>query len=185
MNNKWVMRLPWDKIDDVASEHKIPSNLLAAIAQTESSGNQFALRAETKHTWVTNQQNKRVGLVMRSHYVWPFRPEECARSAGTTEDTEIWAQVASYGYCQLMGAVARELGLRGSIFALLDGKTNLEYAAKLLKRLAARYTEKNDILAAYNAGSAVKNLKGLYRNQDYVDKVNERLVVIDQFLKGK
>lgn len=177
--NAWVMRLPWDKIDDAAEAENVPADLLGAIVQTESSGNQFALRAETKHAWIIDPAtHKKTGLSLRSHYVYLWKPEECARQAGVTTDTEIWSQVASWGLCQLMGAVARELGLKGPIVQLLQVDTNLKYAALLLKRLAKRYDKADDILAAYNAGSAVKLINGQYRNQQYVDKVNIHLSAI-------
>jgi soluble lytic murein transglycosylase-like protein len=177
--NAWVMRLPWDRIDDAAEAENVPADLLGAIVQTESSGNQFALRAETKHAWIIDPAtHNKTGLSLRSHYVYLWKPEECARQAGVTTDTEIWSQVASWGLCQLMGAVARELGLKGPIVQLLQVDTNLKYAALLLKRLAKRYDKADDILAAYNAGSAVKLINGQYRNQDYVDKANLHLSAI-------
>lgn len=177
--NAWVMRLPWDKIDDAAEAENVPADILAAIVQTESSGNQFALRAETKHSWLVDPKSgKKQAISLRSHYIYLWKPEECARQAGVTVDTEIWSQVASWGLCQLMGAVARELGLKGPIVQLLQADVNLKYAALLLKRLAKRYDKPDDIIAAYNAGSAVKLINGEYRNQNYVDKVNLHLSAI-------
>jgi hypothetical protein len=93
-------------------------------------------------------------------------------------------QMTSWGLTQVMGAVARELGLKGPIFQMLEPKTNLTYCALLLKRLAKKYTQKDDLIAAYNAGSAVKNLDGRYKNQQYVDKVNGYLQDIKAAQKG-
>jgi soluble lytic murein transglycosylase-like protein len=164
--NAWVMRLPWSVIEDVADEENVPKNLLAAIVQTESSNNQWACRFEP-------------------HYKWIYKTKENARDNGITEATETVMQMTSFGLCQVMGAVARELGLKGHIFQLLDQKVNLQYAAKLLKRLASRYKERDDIIAAYNAGSPIKGLNGAYRNQAYVDKVNLYLSAIETALKGQ
>lgn len=163
--NSWVMRLPWNVIEDVADEENVPAKLLAAIIQTESSNNRLAVRFEP-------------------HYKWLFKTKENARDNGITEATETVLQMTSFGYCQVMGAVARELGMKGSIFQLLDEKTNLQYAAKLLKRLAGRYKERDDIIAAYNAGSPIKGLNGAYRNQAYVDKVNLYLSAIEAAQKA-
>lgn len=163
--NSWVMRLPWNIIEDVADEENVPAKLLAAIIQTESSNNRLAVRFEP-------------------HYKWLFKTKENARDNGITEATETVLQMTSFGYCQVMGAVARELGMKGSIFQLLDEKTNLQYAAKLLKRLASRYKERDDIIAAYNAGSPIKGLNGAYRNQAYVDKVNLYLSAIEAAQKA-
>jgi soluble lytic murein transglycosylase-like protein len=177
--NAWVMRLPWDKIDDAAQAENVPADLLGAIVQTESSGNQFALRAETKHAWIVDPVTaKKTSIALRSHYIYLYKTDECAKNAGVTHETEIWSQIASWGLCQIMGAVARELGLKGPIVQLLQMDTNLKYAALLLKRIAKRYDKADDIIAAYNAGSAVKLINGDYRNQSYVDKVNLHLSAI-------
>lgn len=164
--NAWVMRLPWNLIEDVADAENVPKNLLGAIVQTESANNKWAIRFEP-------------------HYKWLFQTKENARSNGITEATETVFQMTSFGLCQIMGAVAREYGLKGTIFQLLDEKTNLEYACKLLKKLASRHTERNDIIAAYNAGSPIKGLNGRYKNQEYVDKVNLHLSAIELALGGK
>lgn len=163
--NAWVLRLPWSIIEDVADAENVPKNLLAAIVQTESSNNKWAVRFEP-------------------HYKWLFKTKENAQANGITETTEKIFQMTSFGLCQIMGAVLRELGLKGPIFQAFDEKTNLEYAAKLLKRLAGRFKERDDIIAAYNAGSPVKTLNGLYKNQQYVDKVNLYLSAIELTRKG-
>lgn len=163
--NAWVLRLPWDLIEDVADSENIPKELLGAIIQTESGGNKYACRFEP-------------------HYKWLYKQKENAKDNGITEATETVFQMTSWGLCQVMGAVAREFGLKGPIFQLLDEKTNMEIACKLLKRLASRYKEGNDIIAAYNAGSPIKSMKGEYRNQNYVDKVNLYLSAIKLTLKG-
>lgn len=164
--NAWVFRLPWDLIEDVASEHNVPKELLGAIIQTESSNNKYACRFEP-------------------HYKWVYKQKDHARDNGITEATELVFQMTSWGLCQVMGAVAREFGLKGPIFQLLDEKTNMEYACKLIKRLASKHKEGNDIIAAYNAGSPIKDLKGNYKNQSYVDKVNLYLSSIKLALNGE
>jgi len=164
--NAWVMRLPWSIIEDVSDEQNVPKNLLAAIIQTESSNNKWAVRFEP-------------------HYKWLYKTKENAAANGITEATETVFQMTSFGLCQLMGALLRELGLKGPIFQAFDEKTNIEYAAKFLKRLASKYKERDDIIAAYNAGSPIKNLNGVYKNQQYVDKVRLHLSAIELALGGK
>jgi len=160
------MRLPWQLIEEVSDQENVPKNLLAAIVQTESSNNKWAVRFEP-------------------HYKWLYKTKENAKDNGITETTETVFQMTSFGLCQLMGAVCRELGLKGPIFQLFDEKTNLEYCAKLLKRLATKYKERDDILAAYNAGSPIKGLNGVYTNQAYVDKANLYLSAINLAQGGK
>jgi hypothetical protein len=37
------MALPWEEIEDAADESKLPENIIAAIALTESAGDRYAL----------------------------------------------------------------------------------------------------------------------------------------------
>lgn len=155
----WVLKLPWELIEEIAEQQNVPANLLGAIVQAESGNNRFAMRFEPK-------------------YKWTFRTKELAQDLGITEQTEMALQMFSWGLCQVMGSTARELGLRGPIFQLLEEKTNLEYASKLIKRLAGRFKSGDDIIAAYNAGFPVKTISGKYKNQSYVDRVNDNLEAI-------
>lgn len=158
--NQWARRLPWSTIDDVADTENVPKNLIGAIIQTESSGNKFACRFEPGYKYL-------------------YKPKEFAKDIGITEATETIFQMTSWGLCQIMGAVARETGLKGHIFQLLDEQINIQYCCKIIKKLAQRYTERDDIIAAYNAGIPTKQLNGLYKNQVYVDKVKLYLSAID------
>lgn len=161
MLHRWVFKLPWDVIDDIATENNVPANLLAAIVQVESGGDSLACRFE-------------------KDYKYLFEAKKNAQENRITETTEMILQMTSWGLTQIMGAVARELGLKGSILTLLEPETNLLYCSRLMKKLAGRYSERSDIIAAYNAGSPVKTMDGKYRNQAYVDKVNACLSVFDQ-----
>jgi soluble lytic murein transglycosylase-like protein len=161
----WIQKLPWVEIEDVADDQNVPANIIEAIVQTESGGDRFAIRFEP-------------------HYKWLFKTKENAQDNRITEATETVMQMTSWGLTQVMGAVARELGLKGPIFQMLEPKTNLTYCSLLLKRLAKKYTQKDDLIAAYNAGSAVKGLDGRYKNQQYVDKVNGYLQDIKAAQKG-
>ena len=159
------MALPWDAIEDASDDSGIPENIIAAIVLTESSGDKYAVRFE-------------------KDYRWTFKIKDCAEQARVTELTEMMLQCTSFGLMQVMGAVGRELGLGGSILQLLDPKVNLKYGCLLIKRLAKKYKEKSDIFAAYNAGSAIKTIKGEYKNQHYVDKVLDNLTAIEAVRGG-
>ena len=159
MSVNWVHRLPWDIIDEVAESQNVPAVLLATIVQTESGGNKYAIRFEP-------------------HYKYLYQTKANAMDNNITEATETVLQMCSIGLCQLMGAVARELGLKGTIFQLLEPEVNLTYCAMLMKKLARKYSQKDDLLAAYNAGSAIKQMDGKYKNQHYVDKANAFLAEI-------
>lgn len=162
---RWVFKLPWNVIHEVATDQNIPANLLAAIVQVESNGDPMACRFE-------------------KDYKYLYETKVNAKENQITETTEMMLQMTSWGLTQIMGAVGRELGLKGSILQLIDPEVNLTYCAKLLKRLASRHTERNDIIASYNAGSPVRTLDGKYRNQGYVDKVNAALAVFDEIQKN-
>jgi len=162
---RWVFRLPWNVIQEVAADQNLPANLLAALVQVESNGDQYACRFE-------------------KDYKYLFETKQNAKDNNITETTEMMLQMTSWGLTQVMGAVGRELGLKGPLLQLTDPEINLTYCAKLLKRLASKHTERNDIIASYNAGSPVRTLDGKYRNQGYVDKVNAALAVFDEIQKG-
>lgn len=165
MIHRWVFQLPWDVINESARESNMPVNLLAAIVQVESGGDPHACRFE-------------------KDYKYLFKTKENALDNRITETTEMMLQMTSWGLTQIMGAVGRELGLKGSILGLVDPETNLDYCGRLLKRLASKYSERNDIIASYNAGSPIKTLDGKYKNQQYVDKVNAAIAVFERLQKG-
>lgn len=79
---------------------------------------------------------------------------------------------ASYGWCQIKYTTAKEMGFKGNITDLwFNKKINQKLAIKYLQKQYARYGNFRDAVAAYNAGSVKKNLKGVFVNQKYVDKV--------------
>lgn len=153
INRAWISNLPLNLIKDVASEMSVPWNLLAAIVQTESGGNRYAARFEPD-------------------YKYYCKVKEYAKQNQITEITETVLQKTSWGLTQLMGGLCRELGHNGSLLETLDQELNLRLCCKHLLVLIKRHPERDAMLAAYNAGSPIKDLKtGKYRNQGYVDKV--------------
>ena len=79
----------------------------------------------------------------------------------------------SWGLMQVLGAVARERGLRSKyLSALTEPMIGIRFGCAHL----AWFRDKkgysgDDMIAAYNAGSPRKK-NGIYVNQGYVDKVN-------------
>jgi hypothetical protein len=156
--------LPLELIKKVAEANMIPPAFLAAIVIGESGGDQFAIRFEP-------------------HYKWLFKVKENAAENKITEDTERVMQMTSWGLCQVMGAVARELGIKGSIFAMLEPSVNLKIASHLIVRLRNKYKSPEDIFAAYNAGSVIKKSNGEYSNQLYVNKAMSFMKMAEPFFK--
>lgn len=159
----WITNINWREVKDVATEESVPWRLLGAIIQVESGGESHATRYE-------------------DHYKYLFKVNEHASDNGITVGTEIIHQKTSWGAAQVMGAVAREFGFDDHL-PLLCGKQSLVYACKLIKRLASKYNQREDIIASYNAGSPIKTTDGKYKNQEYVDKVMRAFVELEQ-LKG-
>ena len=88
-----------------------------------------------------------------------------------TQMTEDLAQKHSYGLGQIMGFLAREMGHKECLSQLFIPEINLSYMCRFIKKQLERYGFETDAVAAYNAGSAHKLDSGMYRNQQYVDKV--------------
>ena len=144
-------------------QYGITPSLLAALAWKESSFDPFAWNPEPRYQYLVNV---RTGL--------PFRrlsPAEIASSTPPSDfptvcgdpDNEWQAQRASWGLCQLMGAVARELGFHGPYLpALVKPDVNLDLGAHHLSKQIARFGTAADGLSAYNAGSPVQSNRGDY-----------------------
>lgn len=148
----WAQNLPWNLITKAAKEARINQLLLAAIVQTESAGNVYASRFE-------------------SHYKWLVSPSIHAHNLGISFDTEVVHQKTSWGLCQLMGGLLRELGFGDHLPKACNPSLNLQYAAMHLAKLTAKYPNLRDAIASYNAGSPRKDETGQYENQGYVTKV--------------
>ncbi len=128
-------------------------DLVKEIIRVESSGNPYAVRYE-------------------DHFKYVVSPHVFARLNGISADTEMQCQKMSLGLMQLMGGTARSLGYKGQIMKLLDPKTNLEWGVKYLIQLGNKYGWGTaDQVAAYNAGSARRDLEGKLVNNPYVVKV--------------
>lgn len=118
----------------------------------ESAGNQWAARYEPRWKyWVD--------------------PERYANELHCTSETERMGQATSYGYMQIMGSVARELGFTDWFGKLYQADYNVSLGAAHLARLIYRYKEPRDVISAYNAGSPRKTPDGRLVNSAYVDGV--------------
>lgn len=126
--------------------------LVAAIVIVESSGVSAVNRYEPKWRWY-------------------FNPSYWAKRLKITDKTEFINQAISWGPMQVMGAVARELGYKDNLPALIYPKTGIFYGCKKLHKLKIKYNEDiEDMIAAYNAGAA-RYRDGILLNHEYVDKV--------------
>lgn len=95
-----------------------------------------------------------------------------AQLLGITTETEMMLQKTSWGICQTMGSVARELGFDSYLTKLCDPAYSLYYGCKKIYSLVNKYDDLNDAIASYNAGSPIKDSTGRYKNESYVQSVN-------------
>lgn len=131
----------------------VSPEVMAAIITVESGWDSWAYRYEPAFEYL-------------------YKIEDTAKDSGITQTSMRVLQKSSFGLCQLMGARALELGLKGSPAQLFDPATNLEFGCRHFLTLMARYDDRSDQIAAYNAGSARREpLTGLYVNHKYVTKV--------------
>jgi len=140
-------------IEEKAEEHDIPSDLLKALIETESSFNTYAVRYEKN--WI--------------YFVKPF--DKFHFHAGT----ERTSQMMSWGLMQIMGSVSRERGFEGRFLSeLMEPEVGLEFGCRHLKYYYNRYNNWNNAISAYNQGSNRKDDDGNYQNQSYVNKIIKR-----------
>lgn len=151
----------FDKIKTVKKTKLDPALVLAIIMQ-ESRGHPFASRYEPDfYSWLSAR--------ITGPDLAPFVKMQ-------SKNTEMTLRSTSFGLMQIMGQTARECGFTGPFLTeLTDIDVNLYFGVVYLERLANRYEDINDVIAAYNAGSAKKNDYGNYRNQGYVTEVNDKL----------
>lgn len=165
-NPKWLERLPIGIIKGEAERTGLNWILLAAIAQKESSGDGYAMRYER-------------------NWLYFFDTDRFARLLNITEETERQAQRFSYGHCQLMLSVARELGFAEPAGKLFDPIINFHYAANKLKKLIEKHKAMPDAISSYNQGSPRRGIDGKFKNQLYVDGVMKLMDELEMTIRPK
>lgn len=143
-------------IQTAALAQGLDPKLISAIVLMESTGNPWLTRYEP-------------------NWKYFYFQEYFAKTNRVTIQTETIMQATSWGLMQIMGSGARELGFSAEMPRLILPENSLLYGCKKLKKLSVKAQNQNDLIAAYNAGSARKNADGSYVNQDYVNGVNRFL----------
>jgi soluble lytic murein transglycosylase-like protein len=80
----------------------------------------------------------------------------------------------SIGVCQLKVDTALMFDRFATAKKLLDPRYNAKLAARYVRYQSNRYISDECIIAAYNAGTCLRNKRGLIRNRQYVAKVQKR-----------
>ena len=122
----------------VASEHGLDPALFCALVETESGWYTWAARYEPG---------------FKKRYIDPI--ESIERFGSISYATERAQRSTSFGLCQVMGQVARELGCKlPSLVQMCDPETGLTYGAKRLKKaLDRKLGDVREALLNYNGGS--------------------------------
>ncbi len=143
------MSLPADiaaAISVAAAEAGVDPALLAAVAKQESGFEPTAMRYEPDWPYMWDVET---GAPFRG----VLNPKTFPAPDYVSGPTEWNAQRTSWGLCQVMGAVARELGFRGKFLSqLCDPIEGARFGAKQIAKLQRRYDEIQDVVSAYNAG---------------------------------
>ncbi len=137
-----IFRLPFDKIAHVADFFELDPIVVASICFVETRGETLATRYEPNWKYFKN--------------VAYF-----AKMNGISEETEKVAQATSWGIMQVMGTVARELGLQSHLTTLIDIDQGLHYGCFKLSNLVSKHGNIFKAISAYNTGSP-DNVDGPY-----------------------
>jgi soluble lytic murein transglycosylase-like protein len=144
-------------VDRCCEKHGLREDIVMAICAVESNYDTYAMRYEL-------------------HWRYHFNVEYYASINKITKDTEHQLQSFSYGVMQVMGSVARELGFQGPLVKVCVPDIGIDLGCKKLKQQLVRYDGEYDkAISAYNQGTAYRELNGDFRNQNYVNKVMEKV----------
>lgn len=159
-------------IEQAAKAYGLPARLVRAIVQVESGGRPDVQRHEP---------------AFYERYV-DGKPYQ---TFGLSRQTEGYQRATSYGLMQVMGEVARELGLtdRSIEQALYIPASGLNYGCKRLAQMVKRFSARPDkwmaATSAYNGGPGAVNGVGIYDNPKYVAKVGYELAKLGVRIGGR
>ena len=160
---------------DNCKQAGVIQSLAMSVAVIESSMNRYAWNPEPHYKYFWDVKRNAPFRSLTAAEVAAKRPPSDFPCLLGDKDQEWWAQQASWGLMQTMGAVAREHGYKAPFLtALVEPGPSIKYGVLHLKALTGRFHRKfgiEGVIAAYNAGSPVKESSGAFRNQGYVDKV--------------
>ena len=153
--------------------------LVAAIVLQESGGNPWAWNPEPRYRWFWDVRAGRAFRQITAAEIASEVPPADFHSLAGDADQEWWAQQASWGLMQVMGANAREHGCREPFLtALLDPALGLRYGCLYLASLFAHNpgAGREGAVSAYNAGHPTPD------NEDtYVRPVIARLALLEGY----
>lgn len=184
-------------VERYAAISVLDPNLVHAIIQQESDEDPTAWNPEPRYRYFWNVRTQAPFRLVTTAEIASETPPKDFPSLAGDPDQEWWAQQASWGLMQIMGAVAREHGFRAAYLTRLvtDPETNIAIGCVHFARLlawAGTYTAKADdpraiagALAAYNGGK-VGNAPtaATLRNGEYARQVLVRYQKLQNPARG-
>lgn len=164
-------------VDASAKEHGLDPRIVAAQIQIESGGDPYAWNPEPQYRYFWDLRHDRPFRTLDASELASEKPPADFYCIKGDPDQEWWAQQASWGLMQIMGAVLREHGFAAPYLPqALEPDINIEYGCRhLAKQLRASDGDIRVALARYNGGG-YKNVAGLpLRNEAYVRKVESAM----------
>lgn len=172
------MTTVFDLITSTANKYSLDPAIVLALCRVESALDPDAWNPEPKYRYFWDVSKNAPFRLLQHGEIQAKTPPPDFPCLKGDPDQEWWAQQASWGLMQVMGAVAREHNFHGPyLTAMLRPEVGLEigcaHLASLLKWSSGRV---DSALAAYNGGRA-GNEQVPYRNAAYVAKVRRHVGV--------
>lgn len=139
-----------------ARDFDLPPDLVIAICITECGGDHWATRFERRYRWLVQADGTPLEISEGQAFS-SLAPPQLRVPGGISRNTEYTNQKTSWGLMQVMGAVAREQGFKGSLARLCDPIEGLQAGCRHLAWMRDRHLDKHGwpgVVDAYNDGSA-------------------------------
>lgn len=152
------------RVEEIILDRGLPLHMVRALIQVESNWNPWAWNPEPKWRWFWDVSKHEPFRKITSAERESEKPPDDFPVLLGDKDQEWWAQQASWGLMQIMGAVAREVGYdAGYLPELLDPDENVDTGCKYLQLLKRKHHEQygwRGVLMAYNTGNPKDTLAG-------------------------
>jgi hypothetical protein len=165
------------EVEHAARKRQLDPDLVEAVCRIESSGFRWAWNPEPVYRYLWNVKTKQPFRKMTAAEISSKTPPADFPCLAGDRDQEWWAQQASWGLMQVMGAVAREHGFQEPYLTqLCEVRYGLEFGCDVLaRRLTWAKGDTAKALAAYNAGTG-----NIPAGHGYARKVLAQLAAVQE-----